>query len=95
MKEMEMKVMRLNPKQEKIVRMLEEKVVSPKELAKALGTGYTEMKAQAMVLTLARAGYVDKGKAAIILHGTEMAKFLKGQPLGSNLKGEIPQPVRR
>jgi hypothetical protein len=53
------------------------------------------MKAQAMVLTLARAGYVDKGKAALILHGTEMAKFLKGQPLGSNLKGEIPQPVRR
>ena len=92
---MEMKVMRLNPKQEKIVRMLEEKVVSPKELAKALGTVYTEMKSQALLLTLARAGYVDKNKAAIILHGTEMVKFLKGLPLGSKLAKPAPQPVRR
>ena len=88
--------MRITPQHGKILKMLEgSKVLAPKDIAKNLGRGYTEMKAQAMVLTLARAGYVDKGKAALILHGTEMAKFLKGLPLESNLKGEIPQPVRR
>lgn len=87
--------MRLSPKQEKIVKVLEERMVTAKDLAKMLGTGYTEMKAQAMVLTLARAGYVDKGKAALILHGTEMVKFLKGMPLGSNLAKPAPEPVRR
>ena len=49
---------------------------SAKDLAKMLGKGYTEFKAQSMVLTLARKGLVDKTKAGLILHGTEMVKFL-------------------
>lgn len=79
----------LSRNEEKIVRMLSESMATPKQLAEALGKGYTEFKAQSMVLTLARKGAVDKTKAALILHGTEMLKFLN-IPLGGGLKGGIP-----
>ena len=82
--------MTLTHKEEKIVNILKEGMVSPKELAKLLGNGYTEMKAQSMVLTLARKGLVDKTKAALILRGTEMLRFLN-VPLGGGLKGGMPQ----
>lgn len=81
----------LSHKEEIIVRMLGEKMATPKQLADALGKGYTEFKAQSMVLTLARKGLVDKTKAALILRGTEMVKFLS-MPVGSGLKGGIPAP---
>lgn len=81
----------LSHKEEIIVRMLGEKMATPKQLADALGKGYTEFKAQSMVLTLARKGLVDKTKAALILRGTEMVKFLS-IPVGSGLKGGIPAP---
>lgn len=66
----------LRPNQEKIVRTLNERMVSAKELAKMLGVGYTEFKVQSMVLTLARKGLVDKTKAGLLLHGTNMTKLL-------------------
>lgn len=69
--------------------MLAQSMATPKQLAEALGKGYTEFKAQSMVLTLARKGAVDKTKAALILHGTEMLKFLN-IPLGGGLKGGVP-----
>lgn len=68
--------LRLSHQQEKIVRVLKEGMATPKQLAEMLGRGYTELKAQSMVLTLARKGAVDKTKAALILHGTPMIKFL-------------------
>ena len=77
----------------KVVRILSEGMASPKQLAEALGKGYTELKAQSMVLTLARKGLVDKTKAALILRGTLMIKWLN-EPLGSGLKGNIPERKR-
>lgn len=79
----------LTPAQGKIVRRLESGMATPKQLAEILGRGYDEFKAQSMVLTLARKGAVDKTKAALILHGTEMLKFLN-IPLGGGLKGGVP-----
>jgi hypothetical protein len=73
----------------KVVRILSEGMASPKQLADMLGRGYTELKAQSMVLTLARKGLVDKTKAALILRGTPMIKWLN-EPLGAGLKGNIP-----
>lgn len=78
----------------KIVRVLNEGMATPKQIAEMLGKGYTEFKAQSIVLTLARKGAVDKTKAALILRGTEMVKFLN-YSTGSGLKGGIPaQKVR-
>ena len=77
--------MRLNHQEEKIVRILKEGMASPEEIAKKLGKGYTKMKAQSMVLTLARKGAVDKTKAAIILAGSPMLNFLKYER-GAGLK---------
>ena len=87
----------LSHNEEKIVRMLNEGMATPKQLAEMLGKGYTEQKAQSMVLTLARKGridktrkgVVDKTKAALLLHGTQMIKFLNYE-CGSGLKGSIP-----
>lgn len=79
----------LSRNEEKIVRMLAQSMATPKQLAEALGKGYTEFKAQSMVLTLARKGAIDKTKAALILQGTQMLKFLN-IPLGGGLKGGIP-----
>lgn len=79
----------LSRNEEKIVHMLNESMVTPKQLAEALGKGYTEFKAQSMVLTLARKGLVDKTKAALILHGTEMLRFLNYK-IGGGLKGGTP-----
>ena len=84
----------LNPTQERIVKILNEKVVDAKTIAEKLGRGYDEFKVQSMVLTLARKGHVDKTKAALILRGTEMLKFLKYEA-GSSLIGGAPTPVRR
>lgn len=77
----------------KVVRILQEGMASPKQIAEALGKGYTELKAQSMVLTLARKGLVDKTKAALILRGTPMIKWLN-EPLGAELKGNIPEGKR-
>lgn len=79
----------LSHNEEKIVRILSEGMATPKQLAEMLGRGYTEQKAQSMVLTLARKGIVDKTKAALLLHGTPMIKFLNYE-CGSGLKGSIP-----
>lgn len=79
----------LSHNEEKIVRILSEGMATPKQLAEMLGKGYTEQKAQSMVLTLARKGVVDKTKAALLLHGTPMIKFLNYE-CGSGLKGSIP-----
>ena len=79
----------LSHNEEKIVRILSEGMATPKQLAEMLGKGYTEQKAQSMVLTLARKGVVDKTKAALLLHGTSMIKFLNYE-CGSGLKGSIP-----
>ena len=68
--------LRLSHQQESIVKRLNEGMATPKQLAEMLGKGYTELKAQSMVLTLARKGAIDKVKAALILHGTPMVKFL-------------------
>lgn len=86
--------MLLTPAQEKIVRVLEKGMATPKQLAEMLGKGYTEFKAQSMVLTLAQKGVVDKTKAALILRGTEMIKFLNYSS-SCALKGGIPQGKRR
>ena len=77
----------------KIIKILNEGMASPKQLAEALGKGYTELKAQSMVLTLARKGLINKTKAALILRGTPMIKWLN-EPLGSRLKGGIPERKR-
>lgn len=86
--------MTLTAVQTKIVNILEGTIVPAKELAKMLGKGYDEFKVQSMVLTLARKGQVDKVKAALILQGTTMAKFLNYET-GSQLKGGIPKGKRR
>lgn len=80
--------------QAKIVKILEERMVSPKELTRMLGTGYSEFKVQSMVLTLARKGKVDKTKAQLFLRDTEMKKFLDRE-LGSGLREPIPANVSR
>lgn len=77
----------------KIIKILNEGMASPKQLAEALGRGYTELKAQSMVLTLARKGLINKTKAAFILRGTPMIKWIN-EPLGSGLKGNIPERKR-
>ena len=59
-----------------------------------LGTGYTELKVQSMVLTLARKGKVDRTKAQLFLRDTEMKKFLDRE-LGSGLREPIPANVSR
>ena len=79
----------LSHNEEKIVRILNEGMATPKQLAEKLGRGYTELKVQSMVLTLARKGKVDKTKAALLLCGTPMVKFLNYE-CGSGLKGSIP-----
>lgn len=84
----------LNPVQERIVKILNERVVDAKTIAEKLGRGYDEFKVQSMVLTLARKGHVDKTKAALILRGTNMVKFLNYE-VSSSLKGGAPVPVRR
>lgn len=89
-----MSIKMLTHNEEKIVRVLNEGMATPKQIAEMLGRGYTEFKAQSIVLTLARKGAVDKTKAALILRGTEMVKFLN-YSVGSGLKGGIPaQKVR-
>ena len=80
----------LSHNEEKIVRILSEGMATPKQLAEMLGRGYTELKVQSMVLTLARKGKVDKTKAALLLRGTPMAKFLS-YSFGSKLKGNMPK----
>ena len=80
----------LSHNEEKIVRILSEGMATPKQLAEMLGRGYTELKVQSMVLTLARKGVVDKTKAALLLRGTPMAKFLS-YSFGSKLKGNMPK----
>ena len=82
--------MMLTHTQEKIVRVLEAGMASPKQLAEILGKGYTPEKAQSMVLTLARKGAVDKTKAALILAGSPMIKFLNYK-VGGGLKGSVPE----
>lgn len=82
--------MMLSHTQEKIVRVLEAGMASPKQLAEMLGKGYTPEKAQSMVLTLARKGVVDKTKAALILAGSPMIKFLNYK-VGGGLKGGVPE----
>lgn len=77
----------------KIINILKEGMASPKQLAEALGKGYTELKAQSMALTLARKGLVDKTKAALILRGTPMIKWIN-EPIGGGLKGNIPERKR-
>lgn len=84
-----MKELKLTHQQEKIVNILNGGMASPKQLAEMLGKGYTEQKVQSMVLTLARKGQVDKTKAAILLRGTPMIKFLN-YGYSSNLSGSIP-----
>lgn len=81
--------MMLSHTEEKIVRTLNEGMKTSAQLAEMLGRGYTEQKAQSMVLTLARKGAIDKTKAALILRGTPMLKFL-GYKTGGGLKGSIP-----
>lgn len=78
----------LSHNEEKIVRILSEGMATPKQLAEMLGRGYTELKAQSMVLTLARKGKIDKTKAALLLRGTPMIKFLNYE-YGSGLKESI------
>lgn len=85
-----MKEVRLSHNEEKIVRVLNEGMASPKEIAAMLGNGFTELKIQSMVLTLARKGQIDKVKAGLLLRGTPMIKFLNYQT-GSTLKGNIPK----
>lgn len=85
----------IRPNEGIIVKILEEGMATPKQLAEALGRGYTELKAQSMVLTLARKGLVDKTKAAIILRGTPMIKWLETPICSAGLKGEMPKVVRR
>lgn len=80
---------RLSHQEEKIVRILREGMATAPQIAEALGRGYTELKAQSMVLTLARKGAIDKTKAALILRGTPMIKFLN-YGVGGGLKGGIP-----
>lgn len=79
----------LSHQEEKIVKVLEEGMATPKQIAEMLGKGYTELKAQSMVLTLARKGAVDKTKAALILRGTPMIKFLSYK-ISGGLKGSVP-----
>ena len=77
----------------KVIKTLKEGMATPKQLAEMLGRGYTELKAQSMVLTLARKGLIDKTKAALILRGTPMIKWLN-EPIGAGLKGNIPEGKR-
>lgn len=80
---------KINSAQEKIVRILGEKMVDPKTLAEKMGRGYTPERVQSMVLTLARKGLINKTKAILFLRGTKMVKFIE-EDFGSHLKGEIP-----
>lgn len=89
-----MKEVRLSHNEEKIVRVLNEGMASPKELAALLGNGFTELKIQSMVLTLARKGQIDKVKAALLLRGTPMVKFLN-YGVGSRLEGNMPAQKMR
>ena len=84
----------VRPNEGIVIKMLENGMATPKQIAEKLGRGYTELKAQSMVLTLARKGLIDHTKAAIILRGTPMIKFLK-EELGSGLAKPVPTPVRR
>lgn len=79
----------LSAAQAKIVEVLNSRMMTSADLTKMLGTGYTELKVQSMVLTLARKGKIERNKAMLILRGTEMAKFIN-YPAESHLKGGIP-----
>lgn len=80
---------RLGHTESRLASILQNRMVPAKELAEMLGRGYDEQKVQAMVLSLARKGLVDKTKAALLLRGTPMIKFLNYE-YGSELKGGIP-----
>lgn len=86
--------MRLSHQEERIVKVLNEGMATAGQIAEMLGKGYTELKAQSMVLTLARKGLVDKTKAALILHGTEMLKFL-GHDFGAKCLHGVRGEERR
>ena len=77
--------------QDKIVKILESRMVTAADLAKML-RGYDEFKIQSMVLTLARKGKIDKTKAALVLRGTEMVKFLNRCGLRQFLGGFCQKP---
>ena len=81
---------RLGHTESRLVSILQNRMVSAKDLAEMLGRGYDEQKVQSMVLSLARKGLVDKTKAALLLRGTPMAKFLS-YSFGSKLKGNMPK----
>jgi len=83
----------VNHAQEKIINILKDKMLTAKDVAALMGPGYTELKIQSMVLTLARKGKVDKTKAALILHGTPMCKWINKE-LGSSCVQVPTQKVR-
>lgn len=80
---------KINSAQEKIIKILEEKMVDPKTMAEKMGRGYTELKVQSMVLTLARKGLINKTKAILFLRGTNMVKFIEND-FGAKLRGNVP-----
>ncbi len=83
----------VNHAQEKIINILKEGMFTATDLAAQMGPGYTELKIQSMVLTLARKGKVDKIKAALILRDTPMIKWLNKE-LGSSCAQMPIQRVR-
>ena len=74
--------MKISSAQEKIIRILEEKMVE-------MGRGYTPERVQNMVLTLTRKGLINKTKAILFLRGTKMVKFVDAE-FGAHLVGDIP-----
>lgn len=81
---------KINSAQEKIVRILDEKVVSPERLAELMGRGWTAERCQNAVLTLTRKGLINKTKACLFLRGTKMIKFIE-KDFGSALIGGVPK----
>lgn len=85
----------LSNKQEKMVKILSEKMVSPKELAELMGKDYTEQKVRSMALTLYNKGLIDKTKVSLLLMNTPMIKFLgEGYAQKAQLNGQVPTGAR-
>ena len=85
----------LSNKQEKMVKILSEKMVSPKELAELMGKDYTEQKVRSMALTLYNKGLIDKTKVSLLLMNTPMVKFLgEGYAQKAQLTGAVPSGSR-
>ena len=70
--------LRISHTEEKILGILNTRWITIEGIAKEMGKGYNKQHAANLVLRMARKGFLDKTKAALLLHDMpNTAKFLE------------------